>query len=120
MDEIKEKIRYLFGTKNQFSFCISGSGITGMEAALVNLVEPNDVVLVCKTGMWGDKAADIASRFGAIVHELKTNKYGDTLSFEEINNAIKHHRPNIVFVVHADSSTGVHQRIENIGSLCRK
>lgn len=120
MDEVKEGLQYIFQTKNQLTFCISGSGTAGMEAGLVNIVEPGEVVLVCITGTWGEKASYIAKCLGANVHELKPKKYGDALTYDEIKNAIKFHRPTTVFIVHADSSTGVYQNIEGLGPLCRK
>ncbi len=35
-----------------------------MEAAACNMVEPNDVVLVCVNGLWGARWGDMAERAG--------------------------------------------------------
>lgn len=66
MDEIKAGIQYAFQTKNNLTLAISGSGHAAMEAALVNVVEPGDVVLIAIHGVWGERAADIAERIGTI------------------------------------------------------
>lgn len=64
MDEVKEGIQYAFQTKNPLTLAISGTGHAGMEAAMCNLVERNDVVLIGVNGIWGERAADMAMRQG--------------------------------------------------------
>ena len=66
LDDVKEGIQYAFQTKNSLTLAISGTGHAGMEAALVNLVEPGTVVLVGVNGIWGDRASDMANRQGTI------------------------------------------------------
>ncbi|XP_068025517.1 alanine--glyoxylate aminotransferase isoform X4 [Melanerpes formicivorus] len=70
MDEIKAGIQYAFQTQNQLTLAISGTGHCAMEAALLNLLEHGDTALVAINGIWGQRAADIARRLGANVHEL--------------------------------------------------
>lgn len=64
MDEIKLGLQYVFQTKNKLTLAISGTGHAGMEAAAVNVLEPGDVILVCKKGIWGERMADMADRMG--------------------------------------------------------
>lgn len=66
MDEIKAGIQYAFQTRNRLTLAISGSGHTAMEAALLNLLEQGDTVLVAVNGIWGQRAADIARRLGML------------------------------------------------------
>lgn len=66
MDEIKAGIQYAFQTQNRLTLAISGSGHSAMEAALVNLLERGDTVLVAINGIWGQRAADIARRLGML------------------------------------------------------
>ncbi|HED66166.1 MAG TPA: alanine--glyoxylate aminotransferase family protein, partial [Planctomycetes bacterium] len=40
MDELREMLRTLFGTRNQLTIPMSGTGSSGMETCLVNLIEP--------------------------------------------------------------------------------
>ena len=46
MGECREHLRAIFGTSNAATFAISGTGTSGMEAVLSNLIEPGDGVLV--------------------------------------------------------------------------
>ena len=47
MDETKALLKYVFKTKNKFTFLVPGSGMAGMEAALCNILEPGDDIIVC-------------------------------------------------------------------------
>ena len=64
MDEIKQGIQYVFQTRNPLSLAVSGSGHCALEAALFNLLEPGDSFLVGVSGIWGQRAQDIAERIG--------------------------------------------------------
>lgn len=64
MDEIKKGIQYIFQTKNRLTLAISSSGHGGMEAVLGNLTEPGDKILILVNGIWGERAADLAERYG--------------------------------------------------------
>ncbi|XP_049278987.1 alanine--glyoxylate aminotransferase [Anopheles funestus] len=118
MDDIKAGMRYLFQTNNAATFCLSASGHGGMEATLCNLLEDGDVVLIGHTGHWGDRAADMASRYGADVHMVQAAS-GSSLTLVEIRKALETHRPSVLFLTQGDSSTGVLQGLEGVGALCR-
>lgn len=119
MDEIRDGLKFLFQTENPVTFCASGSGDAGREVVLGNLIEPNDVVLVCVTGSFGSRAVEISQRYGAVVKTL-VSKSGTTLTYEQIRAHVETHQPKILFVCHGDSSTGVLQPLNNLGDLCRR
>lgn len=119
MDDIKEGLKYVFQTRNALTLCISASGHGGMEAALCNLIEEGDVVLCGVTGLWGKRAADMASRYGADVRFIEAGN-DEILTMEQLNAYFEVHKPKIFFVTQGDSSTGVLQPIEGLGELCRK
>lgn len=64
MDEIKQGIQYVFQTRNRLTLAVSGSGHSGLEAALFNLLEPGDSFLVGVNGIWGQRAVEIGERIG--------------------------------------------------------
>lgn len=119
MDDIKEGLKYLFQTRNPLTLCISASGHGGMEASMCNLIEEGDVVLCGVTGLWGRRAGDMASRYGADVRYVEAGK-DEILTLEQLNSYFEVHQPKIFFVTQGDSSTGVLQPIEGLGALCRK
>lgn len=119
MDEIKDGLRYIFQTKNPLTLCVSTSGHGGMEATLCNLLEDGDVVLMGVTGIWGQRAGDMATRYGFDVRYLPCF-FGKSLSLEEIRDSMEAHKPKVLFMVQGDSSTGVLQSLEGISEICRK
>ncbi|XP_031975979.1 serine--pyruvate aminotransferase isoform X2 [Corvus moneduloides] len=119
MDEIKAGIQYAFQTQNRLTLAISGSGHCAMEAALFNLLEPGDTVLVAINGIWGQRAADIARRLGANVYEL-LKPPGKYFTPQDIEQGLVQHKPLVLFITHGESSTGVLQPLEGLGELCHR
>src|SRR3990172_9164171 len=62
MDDVMALLRQVFGTQNQLTFPVSGTGSAGMEAALVNILEPGDVIVIGVNGVFGERLADVAAR----------------------------------------------------------
>ncbi|XP_032668088.1 serine--pyruvate aminotransferase, mitochondrial [Odontomachus brunneus] len=116
MNEIKAGLQYAFQTRNRLTLALSTSGHGGMEACLGNLLECNDTVLIAKCGIWGERAADMADRIGAKVEFLET-KHGMAFELNDLEVALKKYRPAVVFVTHAESSTGMKQPLEGVGEL---
>uniref|UniRef100_UPI00398EF097 alanine--glyoxylate and serine--pyruvate aminotransferase a isoform X1 n=2 Tax=Pristiophorus japonicus TaxID=55135 RepID=UPI00398EF097 len=119
MDEIKAGIQYAFQTTNNLTLAISGSGHAAMEAALVNVVEPGDVVLIGIHGVWGERAADIAERIGGDVRRF-VKPPGENFTLQEIEQALVQHKPILFFMTHGESSSGVVQQMDGMGPLCHK
>ncbi|NXE65502.1 SPYA protein, partial [Calcarius ornatus] len=119
MDEIKAGIQYAFQTRNRLSLAVSGSGHCAMEAALFNLLEPGDTLLVAVNGIWGQRAADIARRLGANVCEL-LKPPGKYFTPQDIEQGLVQHKPLVLFITHGESSTGVLQPLEGLGELCHR
>jgi len=46
--------------------------------------------------------------------------FGEIFTFEEISEQIKKHTPQMVYIVHAETSTGALQNVEGVGELCRQ
>lgn len=119
MDDIKEGLRYAWQTENEFSIAISGTGSAAMEASLANVVEPGDVVLVGVKGYFGRRLVDMGGRYGADVRCLET-AWGQAFTLDEIRAGLEEHRPAVLALVHAETSTGVRQPLEGVAELCRE
>jgi alanine-glyoxylate transaminase/serine-glyoxylate transaminase/serine-pyruvate transaminase len=119
MNEIQEMLRAVFRTRNRLTIAVSGTGSAGMEAALVNLVEAGDEVLVCVNGVFGGRMCDIVERIGGRLHRID-RKWGEVFDPVEIRAAIDAHPGvKIIAIVHAETSTGAHQPLEEIGRISR-
>ncbi len=118
MDEVQELLRETFVTTNPLTLAISGTGMAGMETALVNLVEPGDEVIVCNGGVFAGRMPEIAKRYGANVREVKT-PWGHATPPAEIAKALKEKPAKVVALVHGETSTGVMQtEIPAIAKIC--
>jgi len=105
MDETQELLRYVYGTANPQTLPVSGTGMAGMEAVLVNLIEPGDKVLVCVNGFFGIRLCEIAQRLGADLVRLDF-PWGRAIDPEVVRGKVKEVGPGIVAGVHAETSTG--------------
>lgn len=119
MDEIQTLLRYAWQTDNDLTISVSGTGSAAMEATLANVVEPGDVVLVGVVGYFGHRLVDMASRYGADVRKM-VKPWGEAFDLDELKQALETHRPAILALVHAETSTGVCQPLEGLGDLCRE
>ncbi|KAM6258395.1 alanine--glyoxylate aminotransferase isoform 1-T2 [Porphyrio hochstetteri] len=119
MDEIKAGVQYAFQTQNRLTLAISGTGHCAMEAALLNTLERGDTALVAVNGIWGQRAADMARRLGANVHEL-LKPPGEYFTPRDIEEGLARHKPSVLFITHGESSTGVLQPLEGLGELCHR
>lgn len=120
MTDIQTLLRRVFSTTNQFTIAISGTGSAGMEAAVVNVVEPGDVVIVGVNGVFGARLATIVERCGGKTILLEA-PWGQVIEPDTIAAALQQSRPvKAVALVHAETSTGAWQPLEPIGALCRQ
>ena len=120
MDETVGLLRQVFRTTNEFALALSGTGGAGMEAALVNLLEPGDTAVVCAHGLFGQRMEDIASRCGARTITV-TAEWGKPLDLDEVEQALKGAgEVKVLAAVHAETSTGVLQPLVPLGVLARR
>ncbi|WP_224268941.1 pyridoxal-phosphate-dependent aminotransferase family protein [Haloprofundus salinisoli] len=108
MNEVQELLRYAFRTENQWTIPVSGTGSASMEAAIGNLVEPGDTMLVPTNGYFGGRMASMAQRAGGEVVEVEA-PWGEPLDPADVQEAFDDHQPDIFGFVHAETSTGVLQ-----------
>jgi len=120
MDEISAMLRDIFQTKNRLTLVLPGTGSAGMEASFVNFVEPGDTVIIGVKGYFGERMTDMAARFGAKVIRID-QEWGKPIDPEKMIKALKEHpEAKICAIVHAETSTGVRQPVEEIGAYCKK
>ncbi|NEZ55594.1 alanine--glyoxylate aminotransferase family protein [Leptolyngbyaceae cyanobacterium CCMR0082] len=119
MDEVQAMMRYVWQTENPMTLPISGTGSAAMEATLANTIEPGDVVLVGINGYFGNRLFDMAGRYRADVRSI-SKPWGEVFSLSELRAALEEHRPAILALVHAETSTGARQPLEGVGDLCRE
>jgi alanine-glyoxylate transaminase/serine-glyoxylate transaminase/serine-pyruvate transaminase len=119
MNETQTMLRQVFQTRNELTIPISATGSAGMETCLVNLLEPGDTAVICTAGYFGNRMVEIAGRCGAkvIVQEAP---WGSVFSADQVREALKAHRPKLLGIVNAETSTGALQDVSALGKLCHE
>jgi alanine-glyoxylate transaminase / serine-glyoxylate transaminase / serine-pyruvate transaminase len=112
MNGLQAMLREVFRTKNPMTMAISGTGSAGMEATVVNLIEPGDSMVVCVNGVFGGRMVDVAERAGAKVTKVE-RPWGEVFSVDDLKAALAA-KPKVVGIVLAETSTGAWQPIEEI------
>lgn len=113
LDETNERLRTVWQTNNLLTFPISATGSAGMEAAFVNFVKTGDVVVVGVNGVFGNRMCDVATRAGATVIAVE-EEWGRAIDPQRLLDA--HPNPQMIAVVHAETSTGVRNDIAPLGA----
>ena len=115
--EIHRLLNMVFGSGNRATFPISGTGSAGMEAALINLVEPGDKALIGYNGFFGDRMCQIVERCGGTPVKIEA-QWGRPILPEQIDASLKKQKGvKIVALVHAETSTGVLQPLEGLKEI---
>jgi alanine-glyoxylate transaminase/serine-glyoxylate transaminase/serine-pyruvate transaminase len=113
LDETCDRLRAVFRTANPVTFPVSGTGSAGMEAAFVNTVSPDDVVVVGVNGVFGERMCEVAARCGGEVVRVEA-PWGEPIDPQQLLDA--HPAPKVIAVVHAETSTGVRNDVAPVGA----
>lgn len=90
-----------------------------MEACIADLTLPHDKVLVFVCGYFGGRIYDMAKCYSDNVVRVDA-EWGECFSLDFMTAAIKEHNPQVVGIVHAETSTGVLQDLRGLGEVCRE
>ncbi len=114
LEETAKLLRWVFQTKNEMTLCVSGSGFSGAEAVLCNLLEEGDTLICGSLGFFSGKVVEISERIGARVITLETEP-GKPLEPEVLERAFKDHPETKIFATAiAETSTGLWQPLEEL------
>jgi len=116
MDESKELLKLVFQTENSLTIPLSGTGSAGMEASLFNLIEEGDEVLVAVNGYFGERMCQMIPRCGGRVRRIEA-PWGEVFDPDQIEDALQEGAVKVVAIVHAETSTGVLQPLEEISQI---
>ena len=119
MNQTMVLYRQIFQTQNRWTFLIDGTARSAIEAVLVSLIEPGDVVLVPIFGRFGHLKTEIAGRCGAKVVNIET-EWGTVFEPQQIADAIRLHQPKVVAICQGDTSTTMAQPLAELGAICRR
>jgi alanine-glyoxylate transaminase/serine-glyoxylate transaminase/serine-pyruvate transaminase len=116
MDETQRQLRFLFQTENALTIPVSGTGTAGMEACLVNMLEPGDEAVICVHGVFGARMTEMVERLGAKLIRVD-REWGRATDPEAVRKAVKGRNPKLIAVVHGETSTGVCQPLKDLKAI---
>lgn len=120
LDGLRADLRTVFGTANAFTIPLTGTGMAGMESCLANLIEPGDNVVIGVCGFFGNRMVEISRRLGANVTEINA-EWGRIIEPQQFADALsKLPKVKLVGCVHAETSTGIRQPLEEIVPLAKQ
>jgi alanine-glyoxylate transaminase/serine-glyoxylate transaminase/serine-pyruvate transaminase len=118
MEDTADLLRAVFMTHNRATFALPGTGGSGMEAALVNALEPGDSVVIGSAGFFAQRMVDICTRLSDVNVVVVPGSWGSPVDHDLLTAAIQQHRPRAVAVVHGETSTGVEQSLAGLAEAC--
>lgn len=113
-------LRAVFQTRHPVTLALPASGGSGMEAALVNLLEPGDTVVIGVAGYFAERMVDISHRLAGVKVVLVSGEWGAPIAVERLVDAVREHRARALAVVHGETSTGVEQPLAGLADVCRE
>ena len=116
MDGVKQMLGQVFRTENPLTFAVSATGSAGMETCFVNLLERGDEALVCVNGVFGNRMCENVERCGAKLQRIDA-PWGSPIEAAQVKEALENSSPKLVAIVHAETSTGVLQPLEEISKM---
>ena len=119
MDALKDSLRKVMDTKNEATITLSGTGSSGMEAVLTNLIEEGESMLIAVNGYFSERMTDVARRLGAQVDTVEF-PWGKPIDTAEVLNKLKSKPYKFVGMVHGETSTGILNPIQEIGPKVRE
>jgi alanine-glyoxylate transaminase/serine-glyoxylate transaminase/serine-pyruvate transaminase len=120
MDETRAQLAALFrAPEGSFAFAVSGTGTSGLEATVANLVQDGTRVLAVVTGYFGDRLASVCERYGGVVTRLDV-EWGRASDPQLVRDALARAGADIVCVVHAETSTGVRNPVREIAAVAHE
>lgn len=118
-NQTEEKMRLLFGTRNQIVF-MTGEGMLSLWSALKSTIHPGDRVLALATGVFGYGIGDMARSIGAQVKTLGFTHNETLHDWEKIEEAIIEFQPKMITVVHCETPSGTLNPLDKLGELKQK
>ena len=120
LDDVRSRLLRLFrAPEGSFALAISGTGTSGMETAVANLVADGTRVLVIVNGYFGDRLAQMCERYGATVRRVDV-EWGRACDPDRLRAALKAERADIVAMVQAETSTGVLNPVAELAAIARE
>lgn len=115
---VLEDMRFVYRTGSEV-LMMTTSGTGAMESAVVNLLSPGDLSIVCTTGAFGERFVNIHKAFG-LAPVVLPFEWGAAVIAQTLRSALKANRNvKAVFLQHTDTSTGIVNDLQTLADIVR-
>ncbi len=117
--QVLSDLQSVLGTSNDVLVLVA-SGTGGLEATVQNFFSPDDEVLVCSAGKFGERWVELTKAFGLRATVI-TASYGDAVPASAVEEALARNA-NLkgVFVQASETSTGAQHDVKAMGQAVKK
>ena len=120
LDDVRARLGRVFrAAEGSFAFAVSGTGTSGMETTVANLVKEGTRATVIVTGYFGDRLAQMCERYGAVVTRVNV-EWGRACDPDALRTSLKATPADVVAMVHAETSTGVVNSVRELAAIARE
>jgi alanine-glyoxylate transaminase / serine-glyoxylate transaminase / serine-pyruvate transaminase len=120
LDDVRARLGRVFrAPEGSFAFAVSGTGTSGMETVVANLVKDGTRATVVVSGYFGDRLAQMCERYGAVVTRLDV-EWGRACDPDALRASLKKAPADVVAMVHAETSTGVVNSVRELAAIARE
>jgi alanine-glyoxylate transaminase/serine-glyoxylate transaminase/serine-pyruvate transaminase len=120
LDDVRARLERLFQAQaGSFAFAVSGTGTSGMETCVANLVREGTRATVVVSGYFGDRLAQMCARYGATVTRLDV-EWGRACDPAALKKSLQAAPADVVAIVHAETSTGVLNPVQELAAIARE
>jgi alanine-glyoxylate transaminase/serine-glyoxylate transaminase/serine-pyruvate transaminase len=120
LDDVRARLGRVFrAAEGSLAFAVSGTGTSGMETAVANLVKEGTRATIIVTGYFGDRLAQMCGRYGATVTRLNV-EWGRACDPDALRTQLKDAPADVVAMVHAETSTGVVNPVRELAAIARE
>jgi alanine-glyoxylate transaminase/serine-glyoxylate transaminase/serine-pyruvate transaminase len=120
LDDVRARLAWLFHAPDgAFAFAVSGTGTSGMEAAVANVTRPGSNAVVVVTGYFGERLAQMLERYGASVRRIDV-EWGRACDPDRLERTLNDAGADLVAMVHAETSTGVVNPVATLAAIAKK
>jgi alanine-glyoxylate transaminase / serine-glyoxylate transaminase / serine-pyruvate transaminase len=120
LDDVRARLNRVFrAAEGSFAFAVSGTGTSGMETVVANLVKEGTRATVIVTGYFGDRLAQMCERYGAAVTRLDV-EWGRACDPQALRAQLEAAPADVVAMVHAETSTGVVNSVRELAAIARE
>src|SRR5262245_39804417 len=120
LDDVRARLERVFRAPDgALCLAVSGTGTSGMECAVANLVREGTRATVVVTGYFGDRLAQMCERYGAVVSRLEV-EWGRACDPAALRRHLSSTGADVVAMVHAETSTGVLNPVQDLAAVARE